>query len=208
MDIREDDIEDVLAKYCAPVLFGEKPAALIGRHAMPQSCIRGKTRLYEYGLCTERFVSRSGQVMFLIYRANKLSDTLSQADVSEGLSRLGYPDARICGCAGMLRELRRRFRESKGFPHEIGFFLGYPAEDVIGFMTDRGDGCKFCGPWKVYGDVESAKKRFKEFARMKNMLASIVESGGSIRLFCSNHMAQSRITDSGALNVKLPELAG
>ncbi len=38
------------------------------------------------------------------------------------------------------------------FPHEIDVFLGYPCEDVRGFIRHGGQGYKLCGYWKVYGD--------------------------------------------------------
>lgn len=38
------------------------------------------------------------------------------------------------------------------FPHEIGFFFGYPAEDVFAFIREKGHNYKLVGDWKVYGD--------------------------------------------------------
>jgi hypothetical protein len=63
-----------------------------------------------------------------------------------------------------------RFRESGPFPHEVGFFLGYPPEDVIGFMENNGKGCKLCGTWKVYGDVEKARACFREYSLCRKRL--------------------------------------
>ena len=51
------------------------------------------------------------------------------------------------------------------FPHEVGLFLGYPAEDVRGFIENRAAGCKCVGCWKVYGDVNAAKMRFASFEK-------------------------------------------
>lgn len=63
------------------------------------------------------------------------------------------------GLAALLRHLRRRLLWREGFPHEIGLFLGYPPEDVQGFLADPGGGrCKLCGHWKVYHDVEGARR--------------------------------------------------
>lgn len=50
----------------------------------------------------------------------------------------------------------RRLNGSEDFPHELGLFLGYPAEDVRGFI-DRKQ-CKYIGLWKVYeSDEEKAR---------------------------------------------------
>lgn len=56
----------------------------------------------------------------------------------------------------------RKLRRSEDFPHEIGLFLGYPLEDVAGFMELGPCSCKCTGCWKVYGNVEAAKKKFAQ----------------------------------------------
>ena len=62
-----------------------------------------------------------------------------------------------------LRRLFERLRTSEAFPHEIGLFLGYPPEDVEGFIAQRT--CAKCvGCWKVYGDVERAQRLFARYA--------------------------------------------
>ena len=60
--------------------------------------------------------------------------------------------------------LIERLRGSEAFPHEIGLFLGYPPEDVEGFIYRRSE-AKFTGHWKVYGDVESAQRSFQRYRR-------------------------------------------
>ena len=47
----------------------------------------------------------------------------------------------------------------------MGLFLGYPPEDVRGFIENRAAGCKLIGCWKVYGDVDAAKEKFASFER-------------------------------------------
>jgi hypothetical protein len=82
-------------------------------------------------------------------------------------------EAQLCYLAG-------RFRESEEFPHEIGFFLGYPPEDVLGFIRHRGAHCKLCGMWKVYSDVEKARFLFSEYARCRQRLLEYIREGGTI----------------------------
>ncbi len=62
-----------------------------------------------------------------------------------------------------LQHLIARMKDYDAFPHEIGCFLGYPAEDVLGFI--RKEECKYRGIWKVYGDVEYAKNLFAIYDR-------------------------------------------
>lgn len=47
------------------------------------------------------------------------------------------------------------------FPHELGFFLGYPYADVTGFIEHGGKGFILMGPWKVYQDRAGALAQFE-----------------------------------------------
>ena len=59
----------------------------------------------------------------------------------------------------------KRICECDEFPHEIGLFLGYPPEDVRGFIEEGAAKCKCTGCWKVYGDVERAQKLFAAYKK-------------------------------------------
>ena len=97
----------------------------------------------------------------------------------------------------LLRCLSRRLRQSEGFPHEIGVFLGYPLEDVIGFCRHKGEGCKLCGYWKVYGDVDHAKRCFAAFdccrdAPYARLLSGSPETAGvRSRICCLNDFLET-----------------
>ena len=78
-----------------------------------------------------------------------------------------------------------RLRERDGFPHEIGLFLGYPAEDVYGFLKYGGKNCKYTGCWKVYSDVDRALALFDRYRRCRSALCRRVSNGDSIiQMFC------------------------
>lgn len=47
----------------------------------------------------------------------------------------------------------------------MGLFLGYPPEDVQGFMECRAKGFRCVGCWKVYGDAEKAQKLFASYKK-------------------------------------------
>jgi hypothetical protein len=63
------------------------------------------------------------------------------------------------------------------FPHEMGLLLGYPTEDVEGFITHRGDACLFVGYWKVYAYKERKRKLFERFENAKESLIQLLSSG-------------------------------
>lgn len=53
----------------------------------------------------------------------------------------------------------------QNLPHEIGLFLGYPAEDVKGFIENKAASSKCSGCWKVYGDEQTAMNLFEEYRK-------------------------------------------
>ena len=80
----------------------------------------------------------------------------------------------------LLRNLKRRIAKSKDFPHEIGLFLGYPIEDVVGFIRYAGKGCKLSGLWKVYGDAEAASRLFDRLSRVCHAVTRRVDKGETL----------------------------
>ena len=103
--------------------------------------------------------------------------TVRSQPVRELLEREGYPvDG---GLERMLDALSRRL-EGREFPHEVGLFLGYPPEDVEGFRLHRGRGCKLCGCWKVYSDVERARRCFRRYGLCRAALCRRLEEVGSL----------------------------
>ena len=63
-----------------------------------------------------------------------------------------------------------RFCLEEEFPHEIGVFLGYPLDDVKGFIRHKGRDYTFCGCWKCYGDPQAARRRFERYHRCTAVL--------------------------------------
>ena len=76
--------------------------------------------------------------------------------------------------------LQKRIAEKPEFPHEIGIFLGYPLEDVDGFITHQGENCKLCGCWKVYGNVEQASRTFANYEKCRVFLCAKLSKGCNI----------------------------
>ena len=76
-----------------------------------------------------------------------------------------------------LETLKKRLSESGEFPHEIGLFLGYPPEDVEGFIENRGKNCKCVGCWKVYGDPEQAVRQFARFKKCREVYLRLYRDG-------------------------------
>ena len=167
--------ERFLATHCAPLLYKKKAAVLFALKNIPQSCEWKLLR--EHGFHILRLRHRKTHQLVFIYHPLLLIEALDHPIATETLRKMGYSHEK--GLNGLLAFLRKRFSESKDFPHEIGFFLGYPPEDVIGFLSCQGR-CKLCGQWKVYSDVGRAVALFDEYEKCKKALLTHLKNGTSI----------------------------
>ena len=115
-----------------------------------------------------------GKALIYLYRAPELERALA----CEGVRRL----LRACGygrfdAEGALDTLRERLNDADAFPHEIGVFLGYPLEDVLGFIENGGRNCLSCGCWKVYSNECAALQAFRRYEKCKSVYQRLFASG-------------------------------
>ena len=152
--------EELIVRHCSPTLAGLKTGSLFSCPSASPDEMRNSLRDLNIRLAPKGIrvlpVKNDGERMLIyIYRPGRLARDLGDGEAAQILCEKGYP----CGCPGKcIMKLIERLRGNE-FPHEIGLFLGYPPEDVKGFMTDP-CACKCSGCWKVYGDREAAEKRF------------------------------------------------
>ena len=66
------------------------------------------------------------------------------------------------------------------FPQEVGFFLGYPPEDVCGFIEQGARNYKCVGCWKVYGDEQQARKTFAKYKKCIDAYCRRYAAGQSV----------------------------
>ena len=101
---------------------------------------------------------------------SKLKDYISSNAVQNFLKSYQYPNTfELC-----IQELKKRLN-TKNFPHEIGVFLGYPLDDVIGFIEHKP--YYLVGDWKVYQNVNEAKKQFDLFKQTKEKMLNQIHNG-------------------------------
>lgn len=183
--------ESVIGFHCSPVLLGIKPANLVSLvkddAGMPAASLMQhyKRKLAKHGVSILPLCERERQTVILVYREDLLTETLQCPKKQKILDKIGYP---VKGnVQELLFHLRGRFTDPTEFPHEIGLFLGYPLEDVEGFCRKKGADCKLSGYWKVYGDVETARKRFAAYDRCRDYVAGEIRQGRSIIQVVANH---------------------
>ncbi len=182
--------EKALVYHCSPTLCGLKPANLLSLSKdeyphLPQLAAAYARLLEDKGIRLTILCSCSCRWLLLVYHQSMLAAQLKQPAVVRLLAQAGYPVDAPFSLEQLLRCLSCRLRQSEGFPHEIGVFLGYPLEDVIGFCRHKGEGCKLCGYWKVYGDVDHAKRCFAAFDRCRDALYARLLSGSPLEQLVS-----------------------
>ena len=162
--------EQLLIELCSPTILGCKPASLF--RYKPSETIDVYEEVREWNA---KFISSGISVMILkecchkktyliyVYRSDELTMTMSNHNICEFLEKNGYQAN--TSLSEKLATLSSRLCLDKEFPHEIGVFLGYPLEDVVGFIENKGENYMYCGHWKVYGNVKKALKKFNTYNR-------------------------------------------
>lgn len=126
---------------------------------------------------------RNNVGLIYVYRPRRLAADLENDAACRLLPGCGYA---VSGCSACIRRLIQRLEACDGFPHEIGLFLGYPPEDVDGFINRHGE-AKYTGIWKVYGDVPSALRTFERFKKCTEIYMKKWAEGSSIERLTVAH---------------------
>jgi hypothetical protein len=178
-------LENYLIEHCSPTLAGMKTGNIFNcpfaSSTEMRSCIRCWNRiLVKKGLRVIPLRCREDRTLVYVYRPSKLSLDLGCDMANRILKEYGYKSDRPEQC--ILRLIKRldELNEKKDFPHEIGLFLGYPPEDVRGFIENKASGCKCVGCWKVYGDAEAAQKLFATYKKCTKAYGTMFANGWSI----------------------------
>jgi len=159
--------DDYFIRHCAPTLAGIKTGNLFtcpfrSKQELLESLRHMNKRLLPKGLRVLPLRYTGNRALIYIYRPKKLSADLADETAVRILEGCGYHTE---SCEKCVVKLIQKLKNEPDFPHEIGLFLGYPPEDVCGFMENKACNCKCVGCWKVYGDEEAAKKKFAQYKK-------------------------------------------
>ena len=175
--------EESIIRFCAPTLANLKSGGLF----------RSPYDSWEHYLAWEKEMNRklnsSGVyvislrrakdwVLIYVYRESLLKKDLQAPGIREFLTGCGYPEGSL---PELLSFLRLRIRDNPEFPHEIGLFLGYPLEDVEGFVKNGGRNFLYCDYWKVYRDPEKKKRRFSAFHNCSQVYEKLFAKGRTLQ---------------------------
>ncbi len=174
--------EELIIRHCSPTLAGMKTGNMFicyysDIHEM-RSAVRYWNRLLtKKGVRILPLQFHNSRAMIYIYRPARLYHDLQDKSAFKLLREKGYIMNTPERC---IIQLMRRINECEEFPHEIGLFLGYPPEDVCGFIEGKKQGCKFSGCWKVYGDEENARKTFEKYKNVTRIYYKQYAKGKSV----------------------------
>lgn len=201
-------LERKVVQHCAPTLAGIKPANLFTfrdessrkhKQGVPRyetlqdyeesflhdlSACRAK--LHPRGMRIEVLTRRKTGVLLYAYRPDLLSRCIRQPRVARFLADEGYDVTSLSSCILRLHrricgtDVRSQLEGRCSFPHEIGFFLGYPYDDVVGFIENKGENYLCCGCWKVYARERDAQECFCCYKRCTEAYVGLYEQGVGI----------------------------
>ena len=176
-------LEHELAFYCSPAFAGIKPSNILSystndKPRLKKQIDRLNSQLNSSGIYIKILCEYEKRVLIMVYRPGKLGSYINRPEIAAFLNGRGYVST--SDVEGCLKRLSERIRTSGEFPHEIGAFLGYPIADIYGFINHKNEGCKYTGHWKVYANVEEAKKTFKKYDSCRNAVISRLNCGKTL----------------------------
>ena len=175
-------MERVLLTHCAPTLAGLKCANLV-RLTGPRAELEAAAQAWKATLAPRGVHVRTARwdgdsALLYLYREGHLRREWEKPGAADFLRRHGYvPGAAV---QENVELLLRRIARRPCFPHEIGLFLGYPLEDVQGFIENCGKNYRLCGCWKVYGDPQAALRCFARYEKCARVYLQCYQNGHSL----------------------------
>lgn len=173
--------EELIIKCCAPTLAGLKAGSIfcVGKKwgnmgAELKECI---DVLKSKGLKVRSMKGCKGQRLIYVYRPDIVRRMVEDKGCACLLKNYGYcTDSAESAVSCLLDRIRRE----NEFPHEIGLFLGYPREDVEGYICNKGKNYRMSGMWKVYGDKERAEKKFAAYKKCTDVYIKCYKRGSHL----------------------------
>ncbi len=171
-----EDAELQLALQCAPLITGLKVSNLL---SIKTSSCREVLEIIKESCITAFPLGMAGErITLLLYQKERLTHFFMEEPSAKLLQQFGYGNASL---NEILKSFRRRYQEylaqKRSFPHEMGLLLGYPPEDVEGFITHEGRDFLYAGEWKVYHNPEWKKLLFQRFDYARENLVQLLSCG-------------------------------
>ena len=177
MDKKE--LKTQLALQCAPLLTGIKLSNLL---TVSKNCVEDVEDLFrDTDITVHTLYQTENRVTMLLFREKELLAYLNREEVRQTMLLFGYQTLRLIDIFEKLcARYQKYMSDHQSFPHELGLLLGYPVEDVLGFIENEGRNYLYSGYWKVYGDVAKARRTFEQYNAAREEAIRLVFAGMDI----------------------------
>ena len=186
--MRGNEIELQMAFQCAPLITGIKESNLLNigqSHYQRMLQILKGSELSAYPLGIN-----AGRITVFLYHEKRLREFLSDGRVTELLHKIGYAGTDLKEILPVFRARYQKYlKDKQTFPHEMGLLLGYPPEDVEGFIRNQGKNYLYSGYWKVYDKPHEKIRLFEKYEHSREKLIQLLSYGMKIEeiiAVCSN----------------------
>ena len=174
--MKADDVELQLALQCAPLITGLKVSNLLT--ISPEGFSQVEKIIEGSVLSMYPLLETEEKVAILLYRKDRLEKYLKMPQVQDLLQKAGYTSCQLEDILPVFCERYETFAEKgEPFPHELGLLLGYPPEDVEGFIRHQGRNSLCTGYWKVYADKEVKLRIFEKYEYARDNLIQLLHYG-------------------------------
>lgn len=171
-----DDVELQLALQCAPLITGLKISNLLT--ISPEGFTQVGKIVEGSVLSLYPLLETEEKMVILLYREDRLEKYLKMPQVQKLLREAGYESDRLEDILPVFCDRYETYAErGKPFPHELGLLLGYPPEDVEGFIRHQGKNSLCTGYWKVYADKEGKQRLFEKYEYARENLIQLLHYG-------------------------------
>ncbi|WP_053985727.1 DUF3793 family protein [Niameybacter massiliensis] len=174
--------EEILVTHCSPTLADMKTGNLFNCKCDSECEVKEQIEqwnkvLNPKGVSMTLLRTMKDRALVYVYRPKRLELDMKREEAQCFLRDQGYQNHCTDEC---IKHLATRLCSCEEFPHEIGLFLGYPIEDVKGFIENKGKNCKCVGYWKVYFDEQEAQRTFEKYRRCTKIYRRKLQEGRSV----------------------------
>lgn len=167
-----------LVFHCAPTLANRKVGSMFNVSFQDINSLKHKIQSFQQKYSQKNLVIcllkvKGNSALLYVYRPVKLQEILEDTAVQQFLQEFGYTNFSE---KSVLAQLMLHLQESD-FPHEIGVLLGYPLEDIRGFIKHKGKNDLLSGLWKVYHNVDEAKRTFQQYNKCNRVYRKCFADG-------------------------------
>lgn len=167
----------LVAYGAAPTLLCKKPSTLLNladnSHRLYHSWLTcGGEVCQTLGLQSYQLNKSPNTLNVLFYNEPELRSCLDSEINRSLLERMGYDSS--YSVASDLLILEKHFERQ--CPHEVGVFLGFPVDDVVGFIRNQGRHYLINSYWKVYSRPLDAIRTFKAYDEARDKVRALLQN--------------------------------